>query len=118
MCDKSHEAIKYVIENVKKTKLQENAIIKNKDYAEFLKELKKSDVKFDIIFLDPPYNLDISKEAIKLILEYKLLNKDGIIIIETDEKERDLDNLKEMNIETYDCRKYGRANLIFLVERG
>ena len=118
MCDKSHEAIKYVIENVKKTKLQENAIIKNKDYAEFLKDLKKSEVKFDIIFLDPPYDLDISKEAVKLILEYRLLNKDGIIIIETDEKERELNNLKEMNVEIYDCRKYGRANLIFLVERG
>ncbi|MBP3503298.1 MAG: 16S rRNA (guanine(966)-N(2))-methyltransferase RsmD [Clostridia bacterium] len=118
MCDKSHEAIKYVIENVKKTRLQENAIIKNKDYAEFLKDLKKSEVKFDIIFLDPPYNLDISKKAVKLILEYRLLNKDGIIIIETDEKERELNNLKEMNVEIYDCRKYGRANLIFLVERG
>ncbi len=118
MCDKSHEAIKYIIENVKKTRLQENAIIKNKDYAEFLKDLKKSEVKFDIIFLDPPYDLDISKEAVKLILEYRLLNKDGIIIIETDEKERELNNLKEMNVEIYDCRKYGRANLIFLVERG
>lgn len=118
MCDKSHEAIKYIIENVKKTRLQENAIIKNKDYAEFLKDLKKSEVKFDIIFLDPPYDLDISKKAVKLILEYRLLNKDGIIIIETDEKERELNNLKEMNVEIYDCRKYGRANLIFLVERG
>lgn len=118
MCDKSHKAIKYIIENVKKTRLQENAIIKNKDYAEFLKDLKKSEVKFDIIFLDPPYNLDISKEAVKLILEYRLLNKDGIIIIETDEKERELNNLKEINVEIYDCRKYGRANLIFLVERG
>lgn len=118
MCDKSHEAIKFVIDNVKKTRLQENAIIKNKDYAEFLKDLKKLQVKFDIIFLDPPYDLNISKHAVKLILEYKLLNEDGIIIIETDEKEREIENLKEMNVEIYDSRKYGRANLIFLVERG
>ena len=118
MCDKSHEAIKYVIENVKKTRLQKNAIIKNKDYVEFLKDLKKEEVRFDIIFLDPPYDLDISKNAVKLILEYKLLNKDGIIIIETDEKERELNNLKKLNVEIYDSRKYGRANLIFLIERG
>lgn len=118
MCDKSREAIKFVIDNVNKTRLQDNAIITNKDYVECLKDFKKSDIKFDIIFLDPPYNLDISKNAIKLILEYKLLNQDGIIIIETDEKEREINNLKDLNVEIYDSRKYGRANLIFLVERG
>ena len=118
MCDKSREAIKFINENIKKTKLEENAIIRNKDYTQFLKELKNENIKFDIIFLDPPYELDISKEAVKLILEYELLNTDGIIIIETDETEREIKNLKGMNVEIYDCRKYGRANLIFLVERG
>ena len=118
MCDKSHEAIKFVIANVKKTKLEENAIIINKDYIQFLKDAEKNGIKFDIIFLDPPYDLDISKNAIKLILEYGLLNENGIIIIETDEKEREIENLKTMNLEIYDSRKYGRANLIFLAERG
>lgn len=118
MCDKSHEAIKFVIANVKKTKLEENAIIINKDYTQFLKDAEKNGIKFDIIFLDPPYDLDISKNAIKLILEYGLLNENGIIIIETDEKEREIENLKTTNLEIYDSRKYGRANLIFLAERG
>ena len=118
MCDKSREAIKFITDNVKKTKLEKDAIIRNKDYAQFLKDLKNQNIKFDIIFLDPPYELDISKEAVKLILEYKLLNTDGIIIIETDEIEREIKNLKGMNVEIYDSRKYGRANLIFLVERG
>ena len=118
MCDKSRDAIKFVINNVKKTNLEENAIIINKDYKQCLNDVKKDEVKFDIIFLDPPYDLDISKEAVKIILEYKLLNENGIIIIETDEKERELRNLKTMNVEIYDSRKYGRANLIFLAERG
>ena len=107
MCDKSHEAIKFVIANVKKTKLEENAIIINKDYTQFLKDAEKNGIKFDI-----------TKNAIKLILEYGLLNEDGIIIIETDEKEREIENLKTTNLEIYDSRKYGRANLIFLAERG
>ena len=118
MCDKSPEAIKYVISNVKKTRLQENAVVINKDYVTALNNFKKLNLKFDIIFLDPPYNLNISKDAVKLILEYKLLNKDGIIIIETDEKEREIEALKDENVNVYDTRKYGRANLIFLIERG
>ena len=118
MCDKSKDAIKFVKDNVNKTRLQDNAIISNKDYKEFLKDLYNSKEKFDIIFLDPPYDIDIAGESVKLILEYKLLNNDGIIIIETDQKEREIKELEEMNVEIYDTRKYGRANLIFLVERG
>lgn len=118
MCDKSKEAIKYIKDNVYKTRLQDNAIIFNKDYREILKDLYKSKEKFDIIFLDPPYDKDIAGDSVKLILEYKLLNNDGIIIIETDQKEREIKELEEMDVEIYDTRKYGRANLIFLVERG
>ena len=118
MCDKTQEAIKYVKDNLKKTHLEENAIVSNKDYAKFLRELSNQNIKFDIIFLDPPYELNISKEAIRLILELGLLNEDGIIIIESDEKDREIKNLENLNVEVYDSRKYGRANLIFLVERG
>lgn len=118
MCDKSRDAIKFITDNVNKTRLQENAVIINKEYTEFLKDLKKDNLKFDIVFLDPPYDLDIAKDAVKLILEYKLLNQDGIIIIETDQKEREIKHLEKMKVEIYDTRKYGRANLIFLVERG
>ena len=64
------------------------------------------------------FDKDIAVESVKMILEHKLLNKDGIIIIETDQKEREIKELEELNVEIYDTRKYGRANLIFLVERG
>ena len=98
--------------------MQDNAVIINKDYIDFLKELREKKEHFDIIFLDPPYDLDIAKNAVKLILEYRLLNRDGIIIVETDQREREIKNFEKMKVEIYDTRKYGRANLIFLVERG
>lgn len=115
-CDKSSKAVAMIEKNLEKTKLKEKAIVYNKDYIDCINTVKN--IKFDIIFLDPPYDFDISKNAIKLILEYGLLNEDGIIIIETDEKEREIENLKTTNLEIYDSRKYGRANLIFLAERG
>lgn len=115
-CDKSSKAVAMIEKNLEKTKLKEKAIVYNKDFIDCINTVKN--IKFDIIFLDPPYDFDISKNAIKLILEYGLLNEDGIIIIETDEKEREIENLKTTNLEIYDSRKYGRANLIFLAERG
>ena len=114
-CDKSPASIKMLKQNVEKTKFEENSTIILQDYKKCVKQLNN---EFNIIFIDPPYKLDIGVNAIKLILENKLLAKDGIIVLETDEEERDIKELKSINIEVYDVRKYGRVGLIFLRERG
>ena len=51
--------------------------------------LKKIDKKVDIIYIDPPYKTDFVYESIKIINQKKLLNNEGIIIIETDEEDQD-----------------------------
>ena len=38
--------------------------------------------------------------------------------METDEEERELEELKEVEVEVYDRRKYGRVKLLFIHERG
>lgn len=114
-CDKSYESIKMLKQNLEKTKFEDKALIFVEDYKRCLKRL---DNKFDIIFIDPPYKQDVAVNSIKLILEYKLFSKDGIIILETDEEERDLKELENINLEVCDVRKYGRVSLIFLRERG
>lgn len=115
-CDKSYESIKMLKQNLQKTKLEDKSTIFVQDYKKCLKELVGK--QYDIIFIDPPYKLDIGVNSIKLILEYKILSKDGIIILETDEEERELRELKNIELEVYDVRKYGRVSLIFLRERG
>lgn len=117
LCDKSVDAIKIINKNLEKTRLKDNSIVMNMDYKECLKILSNNNEKFNIIFIDPPYKDNVSAQAVQLILEYGLLEKEGIIIIETDEQDRDIEELKKLDIEIYDTRKYGRAHLIFLVER-
>lgn len=117
LCDQSVDAIKIINKNLEKTHLKDNAIVMNMDYKKCLKILSNNNEKFNIIFIDPPYKENIGAHAVQLILEYGLLEKDGIIIIETDEQDRDVKELQKLDIEIYDTRKYGRAYLIFLVER-
>lgn len=114
LCDNSVQAVQMIKKNLTKTRLLDKAIIYNKDYNKCIEELKN--IKFDIIFLDPPYKEGIAVDAIEKISNNKLLQKDGIIIIETDEPDRDIKELESMNIniQIYDLRKYGRATLIFL----
>ena len=115
-CDKSKEAINMIKQNLNKTRLQEKAEILNEDYSQCLKNLKERNIKLDIVFLDPPYKENYSANAIKEISELELLKENGIIIVETDEKDRDEKRIEEMNIKykIYDLRKYGRAYLLFL----
>ena len=102
-------------ENIQKVRMQEKSTILNIDYKKCLDEQKE---KFDIIFIDPPYKMDIAIDSVKRIIELELLAKDGIIIIETDEEERERKELEKIDLELYDVRKYGRVKLLFLRERG
>ena len=54
------------------------------------------------------------QDSLKLILEKKILNEDSIIIAETDDKDRILNELESIDLEVFDIRKYGRVYLIFL----
>ena len=67
---------------------------------------------------DPPYKTNYIVKAIELILEGNLLSSEGIIIAETDGKDRILKELEDKQIIIYDIRKYGRVDIIFLKRKG
>lgn len=113
-CEKSHEAVKMIRQNIEKTRFTDKSEILQQDYKKALKNYSVRNIKFDIVFLDPPYKNDIAVDAVQDIIELGLLRKNGVIIIETDEKERELKELEKLQVEVYDLRKYGRVNLIFL----
>lgn len=114
LCDSSSKAINIINKNLEATKFKENAQVINKDYIEALKSLRNRSEKFDIIFLDPPYKTDFIVKSINYILEYDLLENDGIIIAETDDREK-IEKIKNIeNMEVYDIRKYGIVHIIFI----
>lgn len=93
--DKNKKITDLLKENTKDIK---GCIILNKDYKDALKSFNE---KFDIIFLDPPYDLFLINDSINKIKEYDLLNTNGIIVCEyTKEKLNDLYPI-------YKERKYG-----------
>lgn len=112
LCDKSKEAITVIKKNIEKTHLSEKVELYNLDYELLLKTKIKE--KIDIVYIDPPYDSDFVIKSLKNIIDKELVKDDSTIIIETDDEQRILNNLKEMKVEITDKRKYGRAILIFL----
>lgn len=68
--------------------------------------LEKTNYKFDLIFLDPPYNKDLITPVMKLLSIRSLLADDGIIVAESD----NTDILPEVpGFYIAKQRKYGRT---------
>lgn len=93
---------KIVIDVLKKnTNNVDNALLIYSDYISALKNFKENNIKFDIIFLDPPYRDNLINPSLAYIIDNDLINKDGIIICEYENEDFscDLDIIKE--------KKYG-----------
>ena len=87
----------------------ENDFIIKKDFKNALKEFSNQNKTFDVIFLDPPYKLNLINPAINIILENNLLKDNGIIICEYETEEINTNNLK-----IFKERKYGSKKIIIL----
>lgn len=112
LCDKSKEAIKIIRKNIEKTKFMDNTVVLSMDFEQALNsEIKE---KVDIVYLDPPYKTDFIYKAIKLMINNLIIDKNTKIILETDEEERVLKEIEQLDIEVIDKRKYGRAKIVFL----
>ena len=95
--DLSIDAYKTTKNNINACKI-ENYAIYNLDYKKCLDELKNN--KFDIVFLDPPYKLEIIDDIIDFILENNMLNSYGLIVCEY-EKEINNHGLKVIKEKSY-----------------
>ena len=101
--DINKECIKVIKNNLNGI---ENAYVLNMDYISCLDYLKDKE-KFNIILLDPPYNLDCLDKVINKIIENDLLQKDGLIICEYEH-----DSFKEYDkLEIIKDKKYGYKNI-------
>lgn len=76
--DASLDAIKIITENVKTLKEESKVNIYRLDYMDALKKFK--DLKFDLIFLDPPFKMNIISEIIDFLLDNNMINQNAYII--------------------------------------
>ena len=124
--DKSRDAILKIKENISKIKEidKESCIIIQKTSKILLNEFTKENTikdkeRFDIIYLDPPYDKDETEE-IKYIIENKILNDNSLIVYETD-NQKYIDNIRKLEekgiIEILKIKKYGRPNIIHITGR-
>ena len=100
--DNGKQIIKVLNENLNNI---DNAVVINNSYIYALNYFKDNNITFYIIFLDPPYHLNLLNDALKYIEKYNLLKNDGLINCEYEE---------EVPLDIHDViaiKKYGKPNI-------
>lgn len=78
--DASREAMAYVKKNAEKTRLFDRSKFLVSDFRTYI---GKAIGQFDLVFIDPPYALSVAGDAVRRLIEKKLLAPDAIIVAES-----------------------------------
>lgn len=109
--DFNKDSINILKQNISLSRLEQKSTVYNLDVSNAINTLSKNNQKFDIIFLDPPYNKGLLLPTLKKIEQLDLLKDDGFIICEQhiNEPEINLDKLY-----TYRTKEYKITKMVFL----
>ncbi len=110
LCDKSKSAVAVIKKNIAILNAQEQTKVLAMPWSKAVHKLSQENQKFDIVFLDPPYNLD-AEPVLKDILKNNLLNKYAVICVEHS-KPLVLPN----GLSVHKNKRYGRTEVTFITE--
>ena len=77
--DRRKDAVRLVKENLALTGLRDRASVVRGDALEYLRTVRE---RFDLVFLDPPYQAGLLEPALALLTGFDILNPHGIIVAE------------------------------------
>jgi len=110
------ECIKCMESNIKLLQVENSSKVYSRDVFEWLNWISKTDLKFDIIFADPPYEMKKDDKPFgEVLLEFIdqnifLLNPGGVFFLEEAANALPMgDNLKHLHLKS--SRRLGRSAL-------
>jgi 16S rRNA (guanine(966)-N(2))-methyltransferase RsmD len=111
LVDKSPDAFDVIKDNAQKTHLYKKCRIVNMDCAEYLLSAKRSGAKFDLVFIDPPYDSGLLVPALKSVCVNGLLSEAATVIAEWEKDTLLTDNPQLCDI--YELSKLYKSGRIY-----
>jgi 16S rRNA (guanine966-N2)-methyltransferase len=84
--DKNRIAINTINDNIKTFKIDDYTKVILDDYMKALQSFKRQNLKFNLIFLDPPYKNHFIDGILKFVSENNLLYENGQVICELNDE--------------------------------
>lgn len=111
--DNNPDAVKIIKNNAKHTKLFEKTVVLNSDFRAYIRGNKGKE-KFDVIFLDPPYGLNVLGEAVEKLIQADMIRDNGLVICECDSETP----IEVQGLKVRRHARYGRIYITVLVKEG
>ncbi len=106
--DNNIEVIKVLNKNITNLEIKNKSKVILTDWKKFLNECALKSIKFDLIFVDPPYDYNVYEKILTKVIELDLLKDNGLIILEHHNlKLKD----KYNNLTLYKEKKYGNKSV-------
>lgn len=80
--DHNNEVIKVLNKNMDNLNIKDRSKVILTDWKKFLNDCANKNIKFDLIFVDPPYDYDVYEKILEKVSTLHLLNENGLIILE------------------------------------
>ena len=90
--DNNIKCIDIINKNINNFNIKDKSRVLYVDYNKGIKFFNEKDIKFDIIFIDPPYDYHNINKCINNIIKYNILNNSGLLILEYRDDKIDIDN--------------------------
>ena len=89
--DNNSKCIDIINKNINNFNIKDRTKVLNMDYNKAIKYFNSNNILFDIVFIDPPYDYNNINKCIRKILEYNILNPNGLLILEFRNDKIDID---------------------------
>lgn len=106
--DNNKEVIKVLNKNITNLNIKQNSKVILSDWKKSLNDFANQGIKFDLIFVDPPYDYNVYEKILEKVSILNLLNENGLIILEhSNLKFKETYN----NLTLYKDKKYGNKSV-------
>lgn len=113
--DNSRKAIAVIRENLETTRLADRADVITADAITGLMQIERTGA-FDVIFIDPPYNKGLERQALEYLSSSRLVNENTLIVVEAS-NETDFDYAGEAGFVLTKSKEYKTNKHVFLVKK-
>lgn len=111
--DRSVSSLSIISRNLKSFKVEDRSKTIKWDIHKNLNCLKTLPSFFDLVFMDPPYDMDIANRALENLHKCEALEKEAMIVVEHSPKEKI--EIEAPVFSSADERRYGKTLVSFLI---
>lgn len=112
--DNDKRAQNCIKQNLSKTGFEKQALVLGTDFKTSLKTIAVRGIKFDVVFMDPPYYSDFIENILDEIEILGILNNEGIVVCE---QAKDEPEVKSDGYILYRIKEYGKTTKMSFYKR-